>query len=88
MLEETASSTRTETIYIPLLNEGTPVVRPTLGIKIADNTYQVLPTKDYDPAIEEWEFPPGSIVVCAVERRNSNEVLIASKKLNRESPLP
>ncbi len=77
----------TETIYIPLLNEGTPVVRATLGTKVGGNVYRVLPSKDYDPATEEWEFPPGSVVACTVERRNRNEVLVAKKKVAPDLPL-
>jgi hypothetical protein len=81
MSEETDSFTNAHTIYIPLLNEGTFVIRPTLGIKIGENIYKILPTKDYDPKNEEWEFPPGSTVTCVVEKRNSHEVLVAKAKL-------
>jgi hypothetical protein len=79
---------KAEGIYIPLVNEGSPVVRPTWGTKVGGNAYRVLPTKDYDPATEEWEFLPGSIVACAVEIRNSRAILVAKKKLTSESPLP
>jgi hypothetical protein len=59
----------TEKIYIQLLNEGTVVYRPTLGAVVSDGVYRVLPTEDYDPENEVWEFLPGDIVRCAVEVR-------------------
>jgi hypothetical protein len=80
MSAEMASSTNTTTVYIPLLNEGTAVVRPTEALKLGENVWRVLPTKDYDPNDEEWEFPPGSIVECRRETRNGQEILVARKK--------
>ena len=41
--------------------------------------YRVLPTTDYDPEVEEWEFPPGSIVECILETRDGREILVARK---------
>jgi hypothetical protein len=51
-------------IFIRLLDEGVPVARPTYGEVIGDNIFRVLPTENYDPEDETWEFPPGSIVQC------------------------
>lgn len=79
MSAEMASSTSNMTIYIPLLNEGTSVVRPTQAVKLGENMYRVLPTQDFDPNDEEWEFPPGSIVECILETRGGREVLVARK---------
>jgi hypothetical protein len=65
-------------IYVQLLNEGVPVARPTYGERIDDNLFRVLPTDNYDPEDETWEFPPNTIVRC--ERRGSpegKEVLLA-----------
>jgi len=81
MSAEMVSSTHVLTIYIPLLNEGTTVVRPTQGVKLGENAYKVLPTQAYDPNDEEWQFPPGSIVACAAETRNGQEVLVAKRRL-------
>ncbi len=67
-------------IHIPLLNEGTVVYRPTLGLKIGINLYKVLPTQDYEASGEQWEFPPGSTVECVVESRGGSDVLIAKAK--------
>ncbi|MHB1457635.1 MAG: hypothetical protein ACYC0V_12045 [Armatimonadota bacterium] len=53
-----------ETIYIQLLDEGTPTWRPTTGEKKREGVYRVLPTDNYDPEDETWEFLPGTIVRC------------------------
>ncbi len=80
MSAELASSTSALMIYLPLLNEGTPVIRPTEAIKLAESVYQILPTRDHDPDDEEWEFPPGSIVECVLETRNGQEIVVARKR--------
>ena len=80
MSAETASSTSALTIYVPLLNEGTSVVRPTQGVKLGESVYRVLHTKDHDPNDEEWEFAPGSIVECFPETRSGQELLVARKR--------
>jgi hypothetical protein len=84
MSAEMASSTSIVTVYVPLLNEGTPVIRPTQGVKVAENVYRVLPSKDYDPNDEEWEFPPGSVVECVIETRSGQEILVARKKASEK----
>ena len=81
MSEEMGSCTNVVTIYIPLLNEGSDVYRPTLGIMIDKNVYTVLPTDRYDKGDEEWEFPPGSTVECVVETRDGKELLLARRKV-------
>jgi len=80
MAETGSAATNVFTIYVPLLNEGTLVFRPTSGIKIGENTFQVLPTPDYDSNVEEWEFPPGSTVICSLETRDGQDVLIATAR--------
>ena len=81
MSAETASSTDTVEIYIPLLNEGTDVLRPTRAIVLGPDVVQVLTTTDYDPAIEEWQFPPGSRVRCVSEFRGNRQLLVARNRL-------
>jgi hypothetical protein len=68
---------KTERIFIPLLDEGVNVWRPTQAEPLADGTYRVLPTPDYDPDDEAWQFPPGSRVVCEVKKLSDGEVLAA-----------
>ena len=51
-------------VYVSLLDEGTPTIRPTNAEPLGGKLYRLLPTKRYDPEVETWEFLPGSIVVC------------------------
>jgi hypothetical protein len=76
------SSINAVEVYVPLLNEGTNVLRPTTGLLLAADVVQVLPTSDYDPAVEEWEFPPGSKVACVTENRGGRELLVARRRID------
>jgi len=67
----------TLTIYIRLLDEGTDVWRPTQGRPVDRDRYEVLPTADYDPEEEVWEFPPGSLVICHEHDRSGHWMLVA-----------
>jgi hypothetical protein len=67
-------------VYIPLLDEGTPVWRPTEAEEVSDLTFMVLPTANYNPDDEHWAFPPGTIVRCIYEVRSGNTVLVAIEK--------
>lgn len=58
------TQTATSTIYIRLLEEAITCIRPTQAEVLEDGTYRVLPTPEYDPTDEVWEFVPGSRVHC------------------------
>ena len=66
----------------PLLNEGTDVLRPTTGLLLGPDIVQVAATADYDPANEEWEFPPGSRVRCVSEIRGGRKLLVARQRID------
>jgi hypothetical protein len=80
MSEDQASNTDAVEIYIPLLNEGTDVCRPTKGLPLGGMRFKVLPTADYSPEWEEWEFPPGSLVECKIEERDNRQLLVARSR--------
>lgn len=82
MSAETASSTKLVDIYIPLLDEGTDVLRPTKGVALAPDTVRVLATPDYNPAIEKWRFPPNAKVRCCSESRGGCTILVAREQLD------
>jgi hypothetical protein len=69
----------TQIIYIPLLDEGVSVWRPTKGINLGNDTYKVVATENYNPKIEEWKFPPNSIVECTLELWKNEKILVAKK---------
>jgi len=76
-------TTNKKIIYIPLLDEGTEVIRPTYGELITDNIFRVLPTSGYNPEDEDWEFPPGSLVICEVEEWEGKQILIARQIMSK-----
>jgi hypothetical protein len=76
------SSTNTVEVYVRLLNEGTDVLRPTTGLLLGPDVVQVEATVDYDPATEEWEFPPGSKVRCVSENRGGHRLLVARQRID------
>ncbi len=67
------------TIYIRLLDEGTEVFRPTSGERVGNALFKVLPTSNYNPQDEKWEFVPGSLVECEKRKLEGEEVLVAVK---------
>lgn len=75
----------TKEIYIRLLEEGTDVFRPTQGEEISEGIYRVLPTVNYDPEDEVWEFLPGTIVRCkekaVLEGTKPKNVLVATEQV-------
>lgn len=81
MSAETGSSTRAVEVFVPLLNEGTDVLRPTQGLLLADDAIEVQATPDYNPTVEEWQFPPGSKVRCVTEIRNGRKLLVARQRV-------
>jgi hypothetical protein len=70
----------TMTIYVRLLNEGTPVMRPTEAIQITGDAFKLLPTEGYDPDDEEWEFTPGTVVRCIYEDSTEGTIMVANSK--------
>jgi hypothetical protein len=74
-------STNKVQLYVPLLNEGTDVLRPTTGLFLAADVILVEFPDDYDPEIEEWEFPPGSLVQCIAEYRDGKQILVARSQV-------
>ncbi len=72
----------TEKVYLNLLEEGTPTARPTQAIPLGNNTYKLLPTPNYDPEDEIWEFLPGSVVKCIHAKTDKGvSILLATEKV-------
>ncbi len=87
MSEETVSCTTSREVFVPLLNEGTRVLRPAQAISCGDMQYKLLEPDDYDPDDEQWEFPPGSEVECRIEAFSGREVFVAhARVVPLESP--
>ena len=72
----------TEKVYVQLLREGTDTWRPTLGERLGPATYRLLPTPNYDPDDEVWEFLPGTLVECEERTLSAGRVLVAVRRVN------
>ncbi len=64
-------------VFVRLLNEGIDVSRPTDAEDLGDGRFRILPTTNYDPDDEIWEFPPGTIVCVELRRGERGEYLLA-----------
>jgi len=82
---EEKDSSMTETIYIPLEDEGTDVWRPVAAEPDADGMYRVLDDGTYDPDVETWRFPPGSVVFCEPRVTSRGQVLAATRLADQAS---
>jgi hypothetical protein len=77
------NSRKLKTIHIRLLDEIVDVWRPTKAVDLGDGLFCVLPTDDYNPDDEEWEFPPGTTVQCKKQKLSEGETLIAIEKVGK-----
>ncbi|CAN0440292.1 unnamed protein product [Phaeothamnion confervicola] len=68
-------------IYIMLLGDEEGTLRPTQAITLSNGLYKILPTSNYDPEDEIWEFLPGSIVKCEKRTYRGNDYLLAVEKI-------
>jgi hypothetical protein len=49
-------------IYVRIPDEYGAML--TQAIPLENGLFKVMPTPDYNPELEDWEFVPGSIVRC------------------------
>ena len=76
------SSEKTVKIYIQVLEEGTDTARGTQAVDLGGGVYKILPTPNYDPEDEIWEFLPGSFVKCIVTTDDKgNDILLAVEQV-------
>jgi hypothetical protein len=64
-------------IHVRLLEEGTECSPPTQALDLGNGLFKLLPTSNYDPHDEVWEFPPETIVRSEVRRSEGKEFLLA-----------
>jgi hypothetical protein len=68
-------------VCVNLLEEGTPTLRIADAVPMPNGFYKLLPSPNYDPEDEIWEFLPGSIVRCVVKNDRNGEYLEAVEKI-------
>jgi hypothetical protein len=74
-------SNLTTTIYVQLLEEGTDTWRPTQAIAMGNSLFKLLPTPNYDPENEVWEFLPESIVRGEPKKFRDGEQIVAVEQV-------
>lgn len=65
------------TVYVRLLDEGVPVLRPVPAVALSPGICRLERTDDYDPQDETWEFLPGTSVRCETVMLGDDSVLRA-----------
>jgi hypothetical protein len=65
------------TVYVQLLDEGTPTWRPAPAVDLGEGQYRLLPTDNYDPEDEVWEFLPGTVAICEPRQLSDGVYLVA-----------
>lgn len=69
-------------VYVTLLEEGTDTIRATDAINLGNDLYKLMPTDNYDPADEIWEFLPDSVVrVKESKDFHGRPILLAYEKV-------
>jgi hypothetical protein len=67
-----------ETIYIPLLNEGTDVWKPVSAERMSDGTFRVCgPIPDE----EQWAYQPGGRVVVRDRAFSGGQTALVAERL-------
>ncbi len=74
------TSEKIVTVYITLLDEGSPTIRPTTAIDLGNGLFKLLPTERYNPENETWEFLPGTTVKVTPYKTSKGDVLLAVQK--------
>ncbi|MBX3431170.1 MAG: hypothetical protein KF779_16405 [Hyphomonadaceae bacterium] len=65
-------------IFVRLLGEGVDVWRPVQAQRLGDDLYLVL-DQQYDRDVEQWQFEPGSRVLCEQIQSDSGLILAATR---------
>jgi hypothetical protein len=73
------------TVYVPLLDEGTAVSRPTQAREVGMNRYELLATDNYDASDETWQFLPGSVVQCDCRDGYLQAIALANQGTDSEN---
>ncbi|GGZ25402.1 hypothetical protein GCM10011273_08470 [Asticcacaulis endophyticus] len=65
-------------VYVELLDEGTPVWRPSSAIKVDGNVF-VLTNENHDPNTEQWSVLPGSLITIEQQQITDGSLGVATK---------
>lgn len=83
MTADMDSGPERQRVFVELLDEGTPCLRPTVAESLGERRYRLLPSPDFDGEQERWAFPPYSIVRCRREKWSGEQILVARELAER-----
>lgn len=69
------SMNKTDKIYMPLLDEGTPVWRPVMAARLDQERFVII-SNNINPEDEEWQFSSGDTVRCEMKELMHDEIKI------------
>jgi hypothetical protein len=75
-----ATDSDTETVLVPLLDEGVAVWRPVAAIPLGGDSYRLEGRNEED---EVWAFAPGSIVRARRKTIDGREALVAEATVQK-----
>lgn len=84
--EKAVASVPRTAVYVRVLDERTDAWRPTTARLVSTATYELLPTPDYDPTSETWEFEPGTVVRCEWRDLRGGRCLVALRHVSGPTP--
>ncbi|MBI5364527.1 MAG: hypothetical protein HZA53_15225 [Planctomycetes bacterium] len=76
-MQDASTPGRSIEVYVHLLDEGTPCIRPTQGVVVAPGVVRLQATPNYDSVDETWEFTPGTLVTVEVQIWSGGPCLVA-----------
>ncbi len=68
------------TIYVALLDEGTPTWRPVEAVRIQDDVFEII-SQNPDPDDEIWEFNVGQHVRCEKRELSNGVYMVAAHEI-------
>ena len=77
-------SSRPETIYVYLLDEGTDVWRPVQAEHLGDDRYRITSVNAARDD-EQWQFKTGDVVRCSSRTLSGGPALIAHERVEQSA---
>ncbi len=77
------TNSKTETIFIKLLDEDIDVWRPVNAEAVSLDIYKILDCNNETIANENWEFKPGDLVRCSPKILDGEKVKVATERVKR-----
>lgn len=71
----------TQTTIGVMVSDIVDAVIPVEAIHMGGGIYKLLPTDSYDAECDDWQFLPGALVRCSIQKFTQGDVLVASEQV-------